>query len=99
MAPFDLFYLIFSCALDGFRLFVNLLDQVRSQDMVIISVLTIYHLDLFILPRASFAPSNHAIGPSGEKPDVAVIKPQASAAGWAFGTIFFVGWLLYKLRW
>ncbi|MCJ7533639.1 MAG: hypothetical protein MUO64_21765 [Anaerolineales bacterium] len=49
--------------------------------MVIIGVLTAYHLDIFALLRACCAPSNHAIGPSREKPDEAVTKPQASAAG------------------
>jgi hypothetical protein len=42
----------------------------------------------FLANRACFAPTNHAIGPGLEKPDVTVIKLQASAAaaGWALGT-------------
>jgi hypothetical protein len=51
------------CTLARFKLFVDLLDQVCSQDMVIIGVSTHYHLDLFALQRACFLPS--AAGVSG----------------------------------
>jgi hypothetical protein len=46
----------------AFGLFVDLLDQVLSQDMLIIGALAQDHLYLFILLGACFTPTNHAIG-------------------------------------
>jgi hypothetical protein len=57
------------CTPARFELFIDLLDQVRSQDMVIIGVLTHYHLYLFTLPRACCAQAT-TLSVQGEKNQV-----------------------------